>query len=187
MNNLFCFDGRSHVLGILFFGFLFAYISSPVANMVDEFIIHDEPALMPIISFVDGEGLPVTLENLRGKVLLLNIWATWCTPCRVEMPTLDRLQEEMGAVDFKVVALSIDRGGVEVVSKFYELIGIRNLTIYVDDTNVSMRELKIVGLPTTFLIDPLGRKIGTLIGPAEWDAPEMVAFLRRQVKMTKEF
>ena len=152
---------------------------------VEGFAIHDSPMPIPELALQQRNGSPATLENFRGKVVLLNIWATWCVPCRKEMPTLDRLQGKLGGPGFEVVALSIDRAGVEVVEKFYREIAIKNLPIYIDSTGKATRTLKVVGLPTTLLIGADGREIGRLVGPAEWDAPEMVSFLRKHIKETR--
>jgi hypothetical protein len=95
------------------------------------------------------------------------------------MPTLDRLQATLGGPDFEVVALSIDRAGSKVVREFYAEIGIKHLALYIDMLGKAAGELKAVGLPTTLLIDRDGREIGRLIGAAEWDTPEMLAFLRQ--------
>ncbi len=113
---------------------------------------------------------------MRGKVVLLNIWATWCTPCRKEMPTLDRLQTALGGTDFEVVALSIDRR-MDAVRKFFAEIGIQKLAMYLDSSAKATRQLGAVGLPTTLLIDREGREIARLIGPAEWDSPDIAAFI----------
>jgi len=118
------------------------------------------------------------LADFKGKVVLLNIWATWCGPCRNEMPALDRLQAGLGGSDFEVVALSIDRGGMDAVRKFFADIGIGTLAMYLDSSGQALRTLSALGLPTTLLIDREGREIGRLIGPADWDSPEMVEFVR---------
>ena len=151
---------------------------------VEAFAVHEAPKPVPELAFQRGDGSPATLNDFRGKVVLLNIWATWCVPCRREMPTLDRLQAKLGGPGFEVVALSIDRAGVEVVRKFYGEIAIKNLPIYIDSAGKATRTLKVVGLPTTLLIGADGGEIGRLVGPAEWDAPEMVAFLRKHVGET---
>lgn len=137
-----------------------------------------EPRMLPDISFSDGDGQSVKLSSFRGKVVLLNIWATWCPPCRKEMPTLDRLQAKLGGPDFEVVALSIDRGGPFVVSTFYSEIGIRALRIYVDKTSDAATGLGVTALPVTLLIDREGREIGRKIGPAEWNSPEVVTLIQ---------
>ncbi|MBI3708344.1 MAG: TlpA family protein disulfide reductase [Proteobacteria bacterium] len=141
----------------------------------------DHPRAVPDIRFADGDGRARSLADFRSKVVLLNVWATWCGPCREEMPTLDRLQATLGGPRFEVVALSIDRAGPDVVRKFFGEIGVENLALYIDSTGKASRDLAIVGLPTTLLIDAEGREIGRLIGPAKWDAPEMVTFLRSRL------
>ncbi len=142
------------------------------------FAVHEAPVAVPEISFEDGYGQPKMLADFRGKVLLLNIWATWCTPCRKEMPTLDRLQAKVGGPDFEVVALSMDRTGPDIVKKFFAEIGVLHLALNIDTSAKAMFALGTVGLPTTLLIDRQGKEIGRLIGPAEWDAPDMVDFIR---------
>ncbi len=142
------------------------------------FVLNETPAALPDVPFEDGKGQPHRLADFRGKVVLLNLWATWCAPCRQEMPTLDRLQAELGGPDFQVLALSIDRKGPEAVSKFYADIGIEQLGLWIDSSGKAARILGAVGLPVTILIDREGRDIGRLIGPAEWDTPGMVAFFK---------
>ncbi|MCT9000284.1 TlpA family protein disulfide reductase [Chelativorans intermedius] len=145
------------------------------------FAFHDEPQSVPALSFVDGDGSDITLADFRGRTILLNIWATWCVPCREEMPSLDRLQAKLGGPDFQVVPLSIDRGGLPAVEAFYEELGLSELGIYVDESGRASRELGALGIPTTLLLDHEGRELGRLVGPAEWDSPDMVALLRRKL------
>ncbi|WFU88724.1 TlpA disulfide reductase family protein [Rhizobium sp. CC1099] len=142
------------------------------------FALSDVPTPVPDVRFTDGEGRPRALADFRGKVVLLNVWATWCLPCRTEMPTLDRLQAALGGGGFEVVALSVDRQGSETVKAFYSEIGVRNLAVRVDASGQALSGLAAVGLPTTILIDAEGRELGRLMGPAEWDAKDMVAFLK---------
>lgn len=144
------------------------------------FNIYRQPRALPNIRFVDGKGQAVTLRDFRGKVVLLNIWATWCPPCRAEMPTLDRLRAELGGPDFEVVALSIDAGQQDLylVQEFYLQTDIKSLGIYMDSSGKASRDLNIAGLPTSLLIDREGREIGRKIGPAEWDSPEIVKLIR---------
>ena len=142
------------------------------------FVMHDAPKPVAAIKFDDAQGQSRNLADFKGKVVLLNIWATWCGPCRKEMPALDRLQAALGGPDFEVVALSIDRGGMDAARKFLADIGIRTLAIYLDSSGQALRTLSALGLPTTLLIDREGREIGRLIGPADWDSPEMVEFVR---------
>ncbi len=142
------------------------------------FVMHETPRPLPEIKFEDGNGKALTLADLRGKTVLLNIWATWCVPCREEMPTLDALEAELGGPSFEVVPLSVDRAGPEVVRKFYAEIGIEHLGLYIDASMRASFDLQAPGLPTTLLIDSEGRELGRLVGPAEWDTPEMIAFLK---------
>ncbi|MBE7184140.1 MAG: TlpA family protein disulfide reductase [Methylobacterium mesophilicum] len=129
--------------------------------------------------FKAGDGGDLTLDSFRGKAVLLNIWATWCPPCRKEMPSLDRLQATRDANSFEVVALSVDKSGAERVKPFYEEIGIGRLKMYLDAPGASMQALKIVGLPTTLLIGPDGRELARWTGPKEWDEPATVAEIDR--------
>ncbi len=159
-----------------------AHAAEPPAN----FVVHDVPKLLPEVSFADGDGASRTLTEFRGRTVLLNLWATWCGPCRHEMPTLDRLQGKLGGTEFEVVALSIDRAGVAPVRKFYAEVGVEKLAIFIDPSGKASRDLAALGLPTTLLIDPKGREVGRLVGPAEWDAPAMVLFLTRLIADHKE-
>jgi thiol-disulfide isomerase/thioredoxin len=147
------------------------------ADAPQMFAVHPEPKPVPEIQFQDSEGKDLTLADFRGKVVLLNIWATWCVPCRREMPTLDRLQAQLGGPDFQVLALSIDRAGFEAITKFYAEVGVKHLGMYLDSSSQAAAALSAVGLPT-LLIDRDGREIGRLVGPAEWDSPDMIAFIQ---------
>lgn len=137
--------------------------------------LHDSPREMLSPPFVDGAGRDLTLGDFRGRVVLLNIWATWCAPCRDEMPMLDRLQAQLGGKDFHVLPLSIDRAGLGPVQRFYDEIGIEHLGKYLAEDIRAMLAFAVIGLPTTLLIDPKGREIARLVGPSEWDSAENVS------------
>lgn len=124
------------------------------------------------ISFLDGEGKKVSLKDWRGKMILLNLWATWCAPCREEMPALERLQKSLGSDKFQVVALAVDKAGLDGARKFLKDNGIEALKLYADPTARNGTQLKVIGMPTSILIDAEGREIGRLIGPAAWDSAE---------------
>lgn len=140
--------------------------------------LHKTPREMLSPPFVDGDRRDLTLADFRGRVVLLNVWATWCGPCREEMPTLDRLQARLGGDDFQVLPLSIDRAGLGPVRRFYDEIGIRHLVQYLAEDIRAMLAFAVIGLPTTLLIDRQGRERGRLTGPAEWDSAEAVAQFR---------
>ena len=136
---------------------------------------------VPELAMTDGDGRSMQLADLKGRVILLNLWATWCAPCAKEMPALDRLQAQLGGSGFEVVALSLDRGGKEQVVPFFEKTGVTHLAQYYDTASASMRVLSPRGLPTTLLIDRDGNEIGRIEGAVEWDSPEIVAFLRKHL------
>ena len=140
--------------------------------------IHPTPRPLPDLRFADAKGMPTSLAAFRGKVVLLNVWATWCPPCRKEMPTLDRLQAALGGSDFAVVALSIDQGDTSVVQAFFMQTGIKHLHPFVDTFGEAMGSLAAGGIPLTLLIDRDGREIGRKLGPAEWDHPQMLELIR---------
>ena len=141
-----------------------------------KFIVHEASKPIADFEFEDAEGRLHSLADFHGKIVLLNIWATWCVPCRKEMPTLERLHVALGGPDFEVVALSIDRS-TDAIRKFFAEVSIQKLAIYRDSSARAMRQLGVMGLPTTLLIDREGLEIGRLIGPAEWDAPDIAEFV----------
>ncbi len=104
--------------------------------------------------------------------MLLNLWATWCVPCREEMPALDKLQAALGGANFEVVAINIDRGGPDKARDFLKEIGVNKLALYTDPSGKLFSTIRAVGMPTTLLIDREGREIGRLVGPADWASPE---------------
>lgn len=161
---------------------VWATTNARAQDAVTTFPLHDSPRELPELRFQDGERAERILADFRGKVVLLNVWATWCVPCRKEMPMLDRLQAQLGGSDFEVVALSIDRAGISVVEKFYKEIGLKALGMYVDSSGKASRALGIVGLPTTVLIGRDGAELGRSVGPAEWNSPAMVGFFRKQIE-----
>jgi len=128
---------------------------------------------------------PTTIAAWKGRVVLLNLWATWCVPCRKEMPALDRLQAMAGSKDFEVAAVNIDTTRLERPKAFLDEIGVKSLTRYADPAadvfQVLKRSGKALGLPTTLLIGADGCEIGVMAGPAEWDAPEALAMVRAAV------
>jgi thiol-disulfide isomerase/thioredoxin len=136
------------------------------------------PKPVPELTFLDEGGEEVTLRDFEGDVVVLNLWATWCAPCRREMPSLDRLQAELGEDGLTVVALSLDRGDVGKVREFFEELEIANLAIYRDPEARAGRDLGAPGLPTTIVIDRTGQEVGRLLGPAEWDSEQALALLR---------
>ena len=144
------------------------------------------PRKLPDLRFVDGAGAPRSLSDFRGRVILLNLWATWCVPCREEMPALDRLQAALGGPEFEVVALSLDRGGIADVKRFYEELKLRALQIYVDQNGDALGKLGSVGIPLTVLVDREGRELWRVVGPREWDHPAEVNRIRGQLAQAQK-
>ncbi|HLL28236.1 MAG TPA: TlpA disulfide reductase family protein [Xanthobacteraceae bacterium] len=144
--------------------------------------LSETPRRVPDLSFRNGDGKPAHLADFRGRTVLLNLWATWCVPCRKEMPALDRLVGRMDGKDFAVVAVNIDTGDPAKPHKFWSDVGIKNLAYYDDPSTGAFQELKrvgrAVGLPTSILVDGAGCEIGYLAGPAEWSSEEAVALVQ---------
>jgi thiol-disulfide isomerase/thioredoxin len=126
------------------------------------------------ISFADADGKKLTLADFKGRNVLLNLWATWCVPCRAEMPALDRLQAKMGGADFQVVAVNIDTSRLDRPKAFLAEAGVKNLGHYADSSADSFEALKVagkaLGLPTSLLIGSDGCELAVMAGPAQWDS-----------------
>jgi thiol-disulfide isomerase/thioredoxin len=149
-------------------GFSKALAKGPLAG----FIVHKERKAIEPFTFADAAGKQLDLSAWKGRVVLLNLWATWCTPCRKEMPDLAKLQAALGGPNFEVVALSLDRKGLEASQAFLKEIGVTNLAAYIEPEAKSLAALQALGLPATILIDRSGNEAGRLLGPADWSSPE---------------
>jgi thiol-disulfide isomerase/thioredoxin len=145
-------------------------------------IIAKSPLKVPNLAFQDGAGKPLSLANWRGRTVLLNLWATWCVPCREEMPALDALQQRLGDPGFEVVAVNIDTRDPDKPKAFLKEIGVGKLAYYADPSARSFQDLKAVGralgMPTTLLIDPNGCEIGTINGPARWASEDAIKLIQ---------
>ena len=139
------------------------------------------PRPLPALAFTDGDGRPLTAAAWHGRVVLLNLWATWCVPCVEEMPALDRLQARLGGPDFEVVALALDRQGIAVVKPFVERLKLARLALYLDPTGAMTRALGARGLPTSLLIDRKGSELGRVEGAADWDGAALERVLRAAI------
>jgi len=131
-------------------------------------VVADEPAPAAAISFIDNAGKTRALSDWAGRTVLLNLWATWCTPCKREMPTLDKLQAVLGGEDFEVVAINVDLGGPDKGKDFYGEVGLKNLAYYYDAESKIFRAVNAIGMPTTLLIAEKGCEVARMAGPAEW-------------------
>lgn len=149
------------------------------------FTIARQPENLSGLLFSGADGAPMALAAFEGKVALINLWATWCAPCRKEMPSLDRLQAALGGENFSVVPISIDTGDPERPGAFLEEIGVKDLPLYTDRTTKIFEELKArgiaVGLPVTLLLDRKGCHLGHINGPAEWDSEDGRRLIERAI------
>ena len=141
-------------------------------------VVRSEPVDLPHFTFADGDGAERSLKDFAGKIVLLNLWATWCVPCREEMPALDALEAELGGQDFAVVAVNIDKGGPEKAAKFLKETGAAQLPLYTDPTGKLFATVKAVGMPTTLILDRNGKEIARLVGPADWASAEALAAIK---------
>jgi len=139
------------------------------------------PKPLPDMTFADGSGQPKTLGDWKGKVVLLNLWATWCAPCKLEMPALNRLQAELGGADFAVVAVSLDRTGIEGPRQFLASNNLDKLGLFIDKTGGMTKKIGALGLPATLIVDREGREIARMLGPAEWDSTAAQDVIRAAV------
>jgi thiol-disulfide isomerase/thioredoxin len=137
-----------------------------------------KPLRIPDLAFLNATGAERRLADWRGRTILLNLWATWCIPCRKEMPTLDELQTKLGGPQFEVVAINIDTRDPEKPRAWFKEVGIARLDYYVDASAKVFQDLKLIGrafgMPTTLLVDPQGCEIATLAGPAEWASEDAI-------------
>jgi thiol-disulfide isomerase/thioredoxin len=142
------------------------------------FLVHDRRKDIAPFSFRDAAGADRTLADFKGRTVLLNLWATWCAPCRKEMPDLAQLQKDLGGEDFEVLALSLDIKGADASAAFLKQTGAGNLALYTDANSASLAALQALGLPVTILIDRDGKEAGRLLGPANWASDEAKALIK---------
>ena len=144
------------------------------------------PLRLPDLTFEDADGKPKKLSDWRGKTVLLNLWATWCVPCRKEMPALDELQSKLGGKDFEVVAVNIDTRDPDKPKNFLKDANLTKLGYFTDQKAKVFQDLKAIGralgMPTSVLIDAQGCEIGTIAGPAEWASDDAVKLIKAAVQ-----
>ena len=143
------------------------------------------PLKLPDLAFEDAEGKPKKLSDWRGKTVLVNLWATWCVPCRKEMPALDSLQTKLGGKDFEVVAINIDTRDPEKPKNFLKDANLTRLGYFSDTKAKVFQDLKNIGkalgMPTSILVDSQGCEIGNIAGPAEWASDDAIKLVKAAV------
>ena len=140
-------------------------------------VLHERPRSVPEIAFTDTDGNEQALSESNGAIRLVNFWATWCAPCRLEKPALDTLQQELGGTDFEVIAIATGRNSPEGIARFNEEVGVTHLTTYLDPRSDLAAAMNVPGLPVTVLLDRNGKEIGRLLGGAEWTSESARAIL----------
>lgn len=156
---------------------------TPLAKgQVAAMVAANEPRKLTTVAFNDADNKPLTLDSFAGKTVLLNLWATWCVPCREEMPALNALEKDMGSDKFQVVAVNIDTGDDEKPKAFLSETGVDSLKLYRDNTIGVFNNLKkeglAFGLPVTLLLDDKGCLISAMNGPAAWDSEDAKALIK---------
>lgn len=140
-----------------------------------------EKSTAPDITVTSLDGKSLKLSDLRGKVVLLNFWATWCPPCREEIPSLMKLNGIMTGKPFQMVAVSIDEGGVPAIQAFFKSSGY-TLPTYTDPDSLAAKAYGITGVPETFLVDKNGVIVKKIVGGMAWDSPDAVGFIEGLMK-----
>ncbi len=156
--------------------------ATKTAVYLEDFEVWSFPQELAPFTITTDEGETRSIGDFEGKVILINIWATWCPPCVEEMPALDRLQQIFKEEDFEVVAVSIDRGGVPKIREFYERRKISSLPVYSDQTLKISRELGQGTLPVSVLISAKGKELGRINGPAVWDGEPALRLIRKVLR-----
>ena len=177
----------------LVFVFLFLGISTPSyadvrmkgLNVPDTFKLYDFPRPAPTATFKDGRGKTVSLKDFKGKILIVNMWASNCPRCVVELPMLNRLQRDMGGLKFHVIALAAGRETQTGIRYLWAKKELSDLDIYIDDGDSFSMAAGVLGLPTTLLVDGEGQELGRIRGMAEWDGPTIKAQIREMIRREK--
>ncbi len=162
-------------------------ISSLRQGDMKKLIVHEAPQSVSNAAFdlADNEGT-ATLADYQGKFVLVNFWATWCAPCRKEMPELNALQKELGGDDFEVVTIATGRNSPQGIKKFFSENGIDSLPRHQDPRQALAGQMGVFGLPITVLIDPEGREIARLRGDAKWDSDSALAIISTLIRSRQD-
>lgn len=159
-------------------------LESMVPVDMKRFVIHDEARPFRDKMFLNAEGDEIDLHAFDGHLTLVNLWATWCPPCRKELPGMDRLKGALADEGLEIVAISLDRGGLKKAGTFWKRAGFDHLELYADPDKDLAQEMGVISLPVTAIVGPDGREIARMVGDAEWDSDEAQAMLRFLIEKT---
>ena len=148
-------------------------------------VVHAQPEESSAVVFTKADGTEMSLADFEGKTILLNFWATWCAPCRKEMPALNEAQKVLGGDKFQVVAVATGRNDLGAINAFFTEYGVENLEVYLDPNSALGRDMGIFGLPITVVLDPSGKEIARMRGEADWASEEAFAILRAAIGGSK--
>lgn len=160
-----------------------AHAPAAKAGALDNFSLSPEKPPVPDVNFKDEDGRIHALSDYRGRIVLLNAWATWCGPCVSEMPGLNGVQRKLGGESFQVLPISMDRGGPLTVDLFMREHALRHLPILLDYRGQISTKLRPLGLPFTVLIDRDGYEIGRGLGEVQWDTEEGLSLLKAYIEV----
>jgi thiol-disulfide isomerase/thioredoxin len=160
-------------------------LSTYLTGSMRGLVIHDAPVATSRLPYVRADETQGALADYAGQYVVLNFWATWCAPCREEMPSLQNLQSALGGEEFTVVTLATGRNPPQAIRRFFEEIGVTTLPQYRDINQQIAREMGVFGLPITVILNPEGREIARLRGDAHWDSPEALALIAALIGQPK--
>ncbi len=155
----------------------YSALASALDGDMKKLNFHETPKPVSTSPFTTQDGGTATLADYQGKYVLLNFWATWCAPCRKEMPMLSELQTEFGGEDFEVLTLATGRNPVPAIEGFFDEIGVTNLPMHRDPKQQVARDMGVLGLPITVILDPSGREVARLSGDAHWSSGSAKALI----------
>lgn len=170
---------------VLYTALAFGANAADIAGLRDgsmlKLAVQDAPVDVPVTSFTDAQGAEHGFADWKGKVVLVNFWATWCAPCRKELPALDALNRDLGGDDFAVVTIATGRNPQPAITRLFDEVGVKTLPVYLDPKLQLSREMGVLGLPVSVLLNRGGQEVARMSGDAEWDSESARAIVAAMV------